>query len=1005
MSANCPACRARASQVDRYCAACGAPLARLKWQLHGAEAVSEDGRVAVRRGTKELQVELVNEGVVPAGLVLPSDALDRLPSWVDLHQLKALQEDAITIAPGEREVIQVPFVAEQLQEVFQGQARGRTGRPLDAPIELLTTLCETSEGGFRPRPLALTLVVAREPWFQPAGSLYRFLPLQTLREGFQHVLDLRNESAEDIELVGPVQLRDATTSTGASQGFAIGSPRVNASDLLQVVTSDENPLLKPGEKRRIQLQFNTPDLDGLGWFSVEVVQRYRHRRQGQVVARVDGVLGRAPTLVTDAPSPIAHPSVERDEAHTLVLRNPGDLPVRVRSIDVLRDGEPQPEGQRDWFRLSGLEPGEVIAPGETRELRYELRPGDRPESELDQVWSSRRIRVLHDGTGDRLLERTIDAQLGVVQVPQGVYMGIDFGTSNSMVCLFKPDTRKYLALPLETGDGLQDQLASLMFYLGTESDDDRVDAFLYGQAANEHADVNPSNLVRSIKSVIARDPDTEYHFLERGPAGAYRRKSYRPQELLDLFICELRRRAELAVSTLDMSDLRELRMGPKVRFREAIFSHPVEVNSDMKRALMRAAHTAGLNLHLTAKDFIEERCVDEATAAALTYVYSRLDPNTRVGVDHELVDVERVLCVDIGGGTTDVAAVEIRDLAAFWDEDALQVTVQLNATAGDPMWGGDDLDLLLAGWVLESLREQTHRMGAAIQAQEIERAAGFRSFGEYYNGYKMRRGRRDGDALQEAYALYNKAVEVLRKSEAAKRTLSAAKAVKLSFDPHGWPRDGEQPTDSTPLEVVLQVERLERTVRDQTRRRTALLDQVRRNSGWTWDTVTTVLFTGQGVRVPCIREELLLYIEGQRKSASEDGDVARLLVVQPDDRTGFDPKRCVGMGAAIWGTREDGEWVNVVNRMQLQLTHDVQRRHGPFHFRTLPGLERGTALPARAEHSFRKPRTSLELFRDGNLHLVFTFKVPVTTVTIVVTGPGDVRAEADGQVVLGEVVS
>ena len=55
--------------------------------------------------------------------------------------------------------------------------------------------------------------------------------------------------------------------------------------------------------------------------------------------------------------------------------------------------------------------------------------------------------------------------------------------------------------------------------------------------------------------------------------------------------------------------------------------------------------------------------------------------------------------------------------------------------------------------------------------------------------------------------------------------------------------------------------------------------------------------------------------------------------------------------------------------------------------------------------AFRKPRSTLELFRDGQLHMSFTFPEPVTQVELVISGPGDIRAIAGDLDLPGEVPS
>ncbi len=622
---HCATCQAPASENDRYCGACGAPLARLRWHIESADRGGAD-RVAVRRGVRTVRLSIANEGAVPAGLVLPAESLDALPSWVDAAALTRLRERALTLAQGHEQTLTIPLAHHALERSF----RGTREDDQDATIRFLTTLNQSTESGWTPRPITLTLTLAREPWFEPGGSLYRHLWHHALQGGLEHEVELHNESAEAIEILG-LEVVDGLPEDQPDRG----GERVKAKELAELLPSGDANLLQPGSRRAVvvRLQMDEPRS---GWFALRIVLRYKHRQEGRVQALLIGRIARAPGLDTGAPETIGHPGVERPEDHSLRIFNPGDLPVRITKLELLRaDGSPAP--QRDFLRLSGLNIGELLSPGEERELHYRLTPEDREPKDFDEAWVARHIRIHHDGAHSPF-EREIDVQLGRVQVPTGVYMGIDFGTSNSLVCLFRPDTRTALPLELERQSA---QMPSLLFYSGVDHT-----PFLFGNEADASANLNPTNLVRSIKSVIARDPDSDYHFLERTPEG-WRRRSYTPQKLLDLFIEELRRRAERAVSELSARSLQELRLSSKVRFSAAVFSHPVEVSTGTRGALRTAAQGAGLDTEL----------VDEATAAVLAYVYARLDPDNEVARHHRLIPLERILCMDVGGGTTDVAAV------------------------------------------------------------------------------------------------------------------------------------------------------------------------------------------------------------------------------------------------------------------------------------------------------------------------------------------------------------
>ncbi len=1008
-AARCQHCRTACSPHDRYCASCGAALVQLRWRADDGPWQEQGGRLAVRRGASSTQITIQNQGPVPAGLVLLADSLHDLPPWVLREQL---QERAIVIPPGGMTELEVPYVAEQLEALFRSKAgAGGQGLATEAKLGLLTTLGRRTERGWIARRIDIDLQVARDPWLRPSGSSYRFLPLELLAAGeFVHPLRLHNQHAEPIEILelNVVDTPDVVAPPAAVAGEPL---RIPAAAITRLRTDNAPRVLAPGDDCELSLQLTLqPDAlppGHVGWFSAVVRCRYRHQAPGLIRAIVEGVVGRAPRLEIVGSPRAEHPSLDHAASFPVQLRNPGDLPVRVDRIEVLRaDGQPKPDGQPDWFELQGLQPGARLGPGETRTLRYELRPDKRPFDELDREWCVRRVRLHHDGHGDpedRVLELEIGAQLGRVRVATGVYLGIDFGTSSSMVCLVRGDGNVQVALQLDSDAQSREQLPSLMYYRGVSPDEPDADPFLYGHEADASAGIEPSNLVRSIKSVIAQHPSTRYHFLEELEPGRYRRRTYAPQELLDLFITELRRRAERAVSNLGVRHLRALQLDSgKVRFVQAIFSHPVEVSADMKRALMKASHAAGLNAEQQTTDaFLAGSCVDEATAAALSYVFARM--SGEVAADHPHSDLERVLCFDVGGGTTDVAAVAIHDMGSFREGAAQTITVALEVTAGDPLFGGDDLDELVAGWILEDIGRQSAEQGAPISSAEIEQAVGFRSFAEYYNGFKARRAHRrrmgEGeDALQDkARAIYHKAMEVLRKAEEAKCALSYTDSYELNFSAEAWPRRGT-PKSLDNFVVTVRRDRFEGAVRELARKQAPLVERVRANAGWAWDEVTTMLFTGQGTRVPAIREELLGHAQSKRGV-----EAPPLIVVQPDDGSGFDPKRCVAMGAAIWGTRQDAAWITVRNRLAEVLTFDVQRPWGPFRFETVPGLERGTPLPTETTIEFDSPRGSLELYKDRKLHVTFSFPA-AASVVVRVEGPGQYTLRTGEVTVCGETI-
>ncbi|OWK47297.1 Hsp70 family protein [Fimbriiglobus ruber] len=128
----------------------------------------------------------------------------------------------------------------------------------------------------------------------------------------------------------------------------------------------------------------------------------------------------------------------------------------------------------------------------------------------------------------------------------------------------------------------------------------------------------------------------------------------------------------------------------------AVITVPAYFNDRQRKATLAAAKIAGLTA---------ERILNEPTAAAIAYGFhdSRVD--------------KTVLVFDLGGGTFDVSVVEL-----------FEGTLEVRASAGEAILGGEDFTRTLAARVLESVGLQFERAEAttpllvARMIQQCERA-------------------------------------------------------------------------------------------------------------------------------------------------------------------------------------------------------------------------------------------------------------------------------------------
>ena len=107
--------------------------------------------------------------------------------------------------------------------------------------------------------------------------------------------------------------------------------------------------------------------------------------------------------------------------------------------------------------------------------------------------------------------------------------------------------------------------------------------------------------------------------------------------------------------------------------KEAVITVPAYFTDEQRRATKQAGELAG---------FVVERIVNEPTAAALAFGLDRLE------------EEQHVLVYDLGGGTFDVSIVEM-----------MNGILEVKASAGNNMLGGEDFDWLLVDWLATKFRK------------------------------------------------------------------------------------------------------------------------------------------------------------------------------------------------------------------------------------------------------------------------------------------------------------
>lgn len=235
-------------------------------------------------------------------------------------------------------------------------------------------------------------------------------------------------------------------------------------------------------------------------------------------------------------------------------------------------------------------------------------------------------------------------------------IGIDLGTTNSVVAVMEGDAPKVLVN--SSGSRLTPSV------IGFTDKGER----LIGQIAKHQQVTNPENTVFSIKRFMGRrhsEVGSEEKIVPYRITGGsdepvkvdVRGKEYTPPELSAMVLQDLKKTAE---------DY----LGEKVE--QAVITVPAYFNDSQRQATKDAGKIAGLKV---------ERIINEPTAAALAYGLEK-------GKE------EKIAVFDFGGGTFDVSVLDIGENI-----------VEVLSTNGDTHLGGDDLDEILINYLADEFKK------------------------------------------------------------------------------------------------------------------------------------------------------------------------------------------------------------------------------------------------------------------------------------------------------------
>ncbi|WP_400193493.1 Fe-S protein assembly chaperone HscA [Hymenobacter sp. B81] len=262
---------------------------------------------------------------------------------------------------------------------------------------------------------------------------------------------------------------------------------------------------------------------------------------------------------------------------------------------------------------------------------------------------------------------SINLSTGSLQQAE-IIVGIDLGTTNSLVAYIHPENRQ----PVAINDQGRGTLVPSVVHFPPDGTPPIVgnEARQYLETAPQHTIYSAKRLLgKSYKDLGSHAGELGYKVIDDDSEGLVKirvqDRFYSPIELSSEILKELRARAEHALKT---------------PVNKAVITVPAYFNDSQRQATRDAGRLAGLEVL---------RIVNEPTAAALAY-----------GIGLQPDEEKTVAVYDLGGGTFDISILHLH-----------QGIFEVLSTHGDTYLGGDDFDRAVVNhWV------QQHDLAPAVAA-------------------------------------------------------------------------------------------------------------------------------------------------------------------------------------------------------------------------------------------------------------------------------------------------
>ena len=267
----------------------------------------------------------------------------------------------------------------------------------------------------------------------------------------------------------------------------------------------------------------------------------------------------------------------------------------------------------------------------------------------------------------------INIATGSLQKPEMI-VGIDLGTTNSLVAIIHPESKQPVALKEHDSSSLVPSI----IHFGEQGN------ITVGEQARALLESDPQHTIFSAKRLMGKNYNDikahadffTYKVIDNNDDSLVKvqveNKFYSPIELSSFILKELKQRAEHILKT---------------PVTKAVVTVPAYFNDAQRQATRDAGKLAGLDIL---------RIVNEPTAASLAYGMG-LDP----------AEEKTIAVYDLGGGTFDISLLHITN-GIF----------EVLSTNGNTYLGGDDVDRIIVQHWLQQMSITAEKLAANGQASQ-----------------------------------------------------------------------------------------------------------------------------------------------------------------------------------------------------------------------------------------------------------------------------------------------